>query len=111
MTEKKEDLIDITLYNGYLNLVEHCQLPLVVTREKLTGLLSLDHYVLCATKYKTRQEEDDITKAHCEEVWKKWNSPELKTSINLCVRMLLNPAPSETILLKSKLVILYLNGL
>ncbi len=109
MTEEKEELIDISLYTGYLLLVTNCELPTKLKKDKFIALSGLDHYVVCATKYNLKN--DEITRAHCDEIWKKWNTQELNTSINLCVRVILHPAPSETILIKTKLVHMYLNGL
>lgn len=109
--ETKTEVVDIEEYTGYALLIKECSLPSVLTKDKLTFLASLDHFVLCARKYKSRASQDELTRAHCDEIWTKWNTPDVKNSITICVRMLLSPCPSEKQLLTTKLVHLFLNSI
>ncbi len=113
-TTVEEKDIDLSScgYQGYCELISECELPKTIKESLLKFACSLDHYVFCAKRYSKRTCDDEISKLHCHEVW---NLIESETDflkvVSFCMRNLLGICPSETNLLKTKLVYKYLIAL
>ena len=111
MEEKTIDLSNGD-YSGYSELIAECELPKTIKESQLKFACSLDHYVFSAKKYVQRNQNDDITKLHCQEIWDMIETQtDFQKVVNFCVRNVLGLCPSETLLLKTKLVYKYLIAL